>query len=461
LRVPVIIAALVFAPAVYCQNGSDLIQKYEQQIQANPANSRAHYELGEIYLEQGGYIKAASEYRAALNGDLEPKLIEVLSHLGLAKVFERSGQAERAANEREQATRAARDNPRLAEMTSTRSDSVQPSTSSPSAPRPRLLSPIVLTPPIRQTEPEYSDEARAAGLEGTIQVSLNIAPDGTAVNEKVLSPLGLGLDEKAIECVRRWRFALPAIATLEPVTVAVNFLLPRKVSRWHLVNASFDVPDRATRPAFHVVPYPLGAGVSNKAIDEGWVISAIPRAASVRLQFEVNERGAPAKFQVLDASADLWGNEAIAVVRRWRFTPGTKDGKPVAVPCTVDLVWGQKTWTPEILARVHDQLRVAATPESSLGTPTLPTPPSLMPIMTAPPARAMYFIDDPQRPHDQICVILNVVVGLDGALGNLRVVRSLGYAYDSEAIDAVRARKLITEKPHPGLRYIEVDFVGH
>jgi tetratricopeptide (TPR) repeat protein len=176
-----------FAPAVHCQDGSDLIQKYEQQIQANPANSRAHYELGEIYLEQGGYINAANEYHAALNGDFEPKLIEVLSHLGLAKAFERSRQAERVANEREQAARAARDNPRLAEATSTASDSVQPSTSSPSAPRPRLLSPIVLTPPppIRQTEPEYSDKARAAGLEGTIQVGLNIAPDGTAVNEKV------------------------------------------------------------------------------------------------------------------------------------------------------------------------------------------------------------------------------------------------------------------------------------
>jgi TonB family protein len=88
--------------------------------------------------------------------------------------------------------------------------------------------------PIQRVEPEYSDEARAAGLEGTVHVSLNIAPDGTAINEKVLSPLGLGLDEKAIECVRQWRFALPAIQTLDPVTVVVNFLLPAKLSRWHL-----------------------------------------------------------------------------------------------------------------------------------------------------------------------------------------------------------------------------------
>jgi outer membrane biosynthesis protein TonB len=175
----------------------------------------------------------------------------------------------------------------------------------------------------------------------------------------------------------------------------------------------------------------------------------------------VNERGVPGKFQVLEASAELWGTEAIAVVRRWRFTPGAKDGKPVAVSCTVDLVRGQKTWTPEILAKVHDQLPVAATPEPSLGTPILPAPPSIAPIMTAPPVRVMYFIDDPQRPHDQICVVLSVIVDANGALSNIQVARSLGYAYTSEAIDAVRARKLVTENPNPGPRYIEVDFAGH
>jgi TonB family protein len=78
--------------------------------------------------------------------------------------------------------------------------------------------------------------------------------------------------------------------------------------------------------------------------------------AGVRLQFEVNERGVPAKFRVLAASADLWGNEAITVVRRWRFTPGTKDGRPIAIPWTIDLIWGQKTWNAEILAKVKDQL---------------------------------------------------------------------------------------------------------
>jgi Tfp pilus assembly protein PilF len=106
LRVPVIITGLFFVPIVaYCQNGSDLIQKCEQQIQANLANSRAHYELGEIYLGQGDYVRAANEYHAALNGDLEPRLIEVLSHLGLAKVFERTGQNDRG-RERERAGRS-------------------------------------------------------------------------------------------------------------------------------------------------------------------------------------------------------------------------------------------------------------------------------------------------------------------------------------------------------------------
>lgn len=58
--------------------------------------------------------------------------------------------------------------------------------------------------------PDYSDEAMKAKYQGTVLLMAVITPDGRATNIHVSKGLGLGLDEKAIEAVRTWRFK-PAI----------------------------------------------------------------------------------------------------------------------------------------------------------------------------------------------------------------------------------------------------------
>jgi TonB family protein len=81
---------------------------------------------------------------------------------------------------------------------------------------------------IYKVEPEYSEEARKAKFQGTVVLSIVIDEKGLPTNFKVVRPLGLGLDEKAIEAVQKWRF-LPgkkdghAVAVL--ATVEVNFRL--------------------------------------------------------------------------------------------------------------------------------------------------------------------------------------------------------------------------------------------
>ena len=59
---------------------------------------------------------------------------------------------------------------------------------------------------IYKPEPEYSEQARKAGLEGTVALALVVDVDGTAKNIRVTRSLGMGLDEKAIEAVQKWRF---------------------------------------------------------------------------------------------------------------------------------------------------------------------------------------------------------------------------------------------------------------
>jgi TonB family protein len=74
---------------------------------------------------------------------------------------------------------------------------------------------------IYKPEPEYSSEARQAKYQGTVVVSLVVGADGEPRQLRVAHSLGMGLDEKALEAVQRWRFE-PAMKDGRPVPVAVE-----------------------------------------------------------------------------------------------------------------------------------------------------------------------------------------------------------------------------------------------
>ncbi|MGH9491473.1 MAG: tetratricopeptide repeat protein, partial [Terriglobales bacterium] len=59
----------------------------------------AHYRIAEAYYIQQNWQSAANEYRSALNGDLKPAWIAVWCHLQLGKIFDMTGQRNRAVNE--------------------------------------------------------------------------------------------------------------------------------------------------------------------------------------------------------------------------------------------------------------------------------------------------------------------------------------------------------------------------
>jgi periplasmic protein TonB len=77
--------------------------------------------------------------------------------------------------------------------------------------------------------PEYSDQARQARFQGLVELNVVVLPDGRAGRIELVSGPGLGLDEKAIEAVRNWRFN-PAIgpngkAVAVTVPIEVQFQL--------------------------------------------------------------------------------------------------------------------------------------------------------------------------------------------------------------------------------------------
>jgi periplasmic protein TonB len=81
---------------------------------------------------------------------------------------------------------------------------------------------------LSKVEPEYSEEARKAKWQGVVVLSLIVDETGLAQNIKVVRSLGMGLDQKAIEAVQKWRF-VPGKKDNKPVpvyaTIEVNFRL--------------------------------------------------------------------------------------------------------------------------------------------------------------------------------------------------------------------------------------------
>jgi TonB family protein len=87
----------------------------------------------------------------------------------------------------------------------------------------------VTTPTLRhKVEPGYTDEARDAKIQGTVVLAIEVDAEGNVASARVIRGLEPGLDQKAVEALRQWKFD-PATRKGKPVRVQakveVNFKL--------------------------------------------------------------------------------------------------------------------------------------------------------------------------------------------------------------------------------------------
>jgi len=75
------------------------LAEYQKALEANPQSSLASYRIGELLFTQRNYQAAVNSYRDSLRGDDEPRWTEVWSHIALGKIFDITGQRDRAVNE--------------------------------------------------------------------------------------------------------------------------------------------------------------------------------------------------------------------------------------------------------------------------------------------------------------------------------------------------------------------------
>jgi tetratricopeptide (TPR) repeat protein len=82
---------------------SGALAEFNKALDLNKNSSLAHYRIAEIFFLQRNYQSSANSYRSSINGNGEPRWTEVWSHIQLGKIFDTTGQRERAINEYRQA----------------------------------------------------------------------------------------------------------------------------------------------------------------------------------------------------------------------------------------------------------------------------------------------------------------------------------------------------------------------
>jgi aminopeptidase N len=84
---------------------SEALAEYQRALDIRRYSSLAHYRIAEVFFLQNNYQSAANEFRESLNGDQQPEWTVVWAHINLGKIFDITGQRERAVNEYQLAVR--------------------------------------------------------------------------------------------------------------------------------------------------------------------------------------------------------------------------------------------------------------------------------------------------------------------------------------------------------------------
>ena len=185
-----------------------------------------------------------------------------------------------------------------------------------------------------QTQPNYTEEARLAGVEGTVVVYAEIAKDGFPENLRVLRSLGYGLDQEAIRAVQQWRFE-PNLQNGQIIRVAtyvpVNFRLQRQIYGVQPAsqrgNEVFQITDGVTVPK-------IISRVEAPYTDEA---RAAKLEGKIVLLIEITSAGRVENVVVLREMGKGMNESAVQAIKQWKFSPATKDGRPVAVMITVEM----------------------------------------------------------------------------------------------------------------------------
>jgi TonB family protein len=262
----------------------------------------------------------------------------------------------------------------------------------------------------KRIDPEYSPEARAAGLQGTVLLKVTVTPEGFVDNVEVKRGLGFNLDERAVGAVRQWQYKPTANSRSQMDIIEVPFQLDPPGS-WRIAGSRF-LPAQPVRGSF-VKPVLTGyVSPDNAACTKG--------PDYVPVDLEIGTDGKPTGIAIRPTTDESLARAAIETARAWRFQAGMIGEVPVASSGT-------------ILLECRGPGALTAEPSDSVvrvgGGVSQPS---------------VLFKVDPEYSEEARKaklngqVMLSIVVDAEGRAQAIRVVKALGMGLDENAIIAVK-----------------------
>ncbi len=290
---------------------------------------------------------------------------------------------------------------------------------------------------VQRVEPEYTDEARAAKLEGIVTVYLEIDEAGKPDNVGVIQGLGLGLDEKSVEAVRQWRFT-PAMKNGNPLRTAQGVDLGFRLDTpqgWRIRHSAYKVR-REDRFQSEPVVKPTLRQYTRPAAE-----ACGGEGGMVRVEMSVGKDGLPSGIALAGGESDAMGQAVLAAARSWIFQPALGSNEPRAATASLLLECGTAMTAPTAGAvRVGGGVSVP-----SLQRKTEPE-----------------YSEDARKSKYQGNVLINLEVDPAGIATNLRISRMLGLGLDRKAMEAVKQWQfkpgMRDGKPIKVMATIEVNF---
>jgi len=183
---------------------------------------------------------------------------------------------------------------------------------------------------VAKTEPEYTEEARRAGVNATILLRLVVNEGGVPEEVQVVRGAGFGLDEKAVETVQSWRFdpgTKQGQPSRTPIHVEVSFNLMDKDHQRQHASLIFTLPPDTARPE----------------LIEG-VVPANPDAAAdglLRVHLTVSRDGKVENLDVIETTDQEWAKQALRKMKKWRFRTHSSSAEGAGLQGLFELTVGR------------------------------------------------------------------------------------------------------------------------
>ena len=266
--------------------------------------------------------------------------------------------------------------------------------------------------PIHEVKPEYTEEARRAGLQGTISLYVEIETGGHPSTVQVMQGLGLGLDERAVEAVKQSEY--PAAATTGHREVDVEFRLASPAP-WDVTGEAYTVTiPEGQRVDTIVKPVPVRYVAPDPA--------ACQSPGTVMLYFAVGADGSPRLVRASDSYEGPLAAAAVKAVEGWLFEPAALDGKTAEARAAVEFECQPGGM---ILQSERPPLPVYRV-GGGVGAPVL--------LAKVEPE----YSEEARKAKLQGANLFYVQISPEGKATSIMVVRSLGLGLDEKAMEAVK-----------------------